>query len=443
MYSRWSAVLFPVVVVALIFSMQWGGQQANQKDKVTIKAENQYQRAFHDLVYHLEQIQTQLGNALAVDAKSGPFHQENLITISRLTSDAQNEINQLPLVMLPFQQTEQFLSNLNKFTYQLALRNYEKEPLTIADKNRVEELYTHAKQLSEDLTKLREVVINEKLKWTDAEFGIASDSNKKANPIVDGFNALNQRVSQYKELDWGPTITGTVSQSIEEPLPLNPKSKNQIRKLAIQKLSLNAKKNIQILPNGKGNYFKSYHVNGKDENNQTVLADFSRAGGELLWFMKERQIGKIQLKESQAVYEAKQWLDEWKFPNMVPIAQDRYDGISMITLAEDSGGVLHYPHKLTIRVAMDNGEVIGIQATDFVYAKHQKIALTPKLSMDEAKTHLDSTFKVKSARLVTILNNTNIETLCYEFIGQTDHASFRLYMNATNGQEEKLERVPE
>lgn len=442
-YSRWSAVLFPVVFLALIFSLQWGGQQAEQKDKITIKAENQYQRAFHDLVYHLEQIQTQLGNGLAVNAKSGSFHRENLITISRLTSDAQNEINQLPLVMLPFQQTEQFLSNLNKFTYQLALRDYDKEPLSNSDKRRVQELYLYAKQLSTDLGKLREVVINQKLKWTDAEYGIASDSKLKENPIMDGFNALNQRVSQYKELDWGPTITGTISQSIEEALPLDPKTEKQIRKIAIQKLDLNTKFSVKVLPNGKGNYFKSYHITGKDKNNQTVQADFSRAGGALLWFTKERPIGKTQLNSNQAVYEAKQWLEHWKYPQMIPIAQDRYDGISMITLAVNQGGVLHYPHKVTIRVAMDNGEVIGLQATDFVYAKHQNISLSPKLTLAEAKSHLEPTFRVKSARLVTILNQENSETLCYEFIGLTDHANYRLYINATSGEEEKLERIPE
>lgn len=442
-YSRWSAVLFPVAVLALIFSIQWGGQQAEQKDKITIKAENQYQRAFHDLVYHLEQIQTQLGNGLAIDAKSGSFHRENLITISRLTSDAQNEINQLPLVMLPFQQTEQFLSNLNKFTYQLALRNYDKEPLSSADKRRVQELYLYAKQLSTDLGKLRENVINQKLKWTDAEYGLASDTKLKENPIMDGFNALNQRVSQYKELDWGPTITGTVSQSIEEPLPLHPKTEQQIREIAIRKLNLNTNFNVKILPNGKGKYFKSYHISGKDENNQRVQGDFSRAGGELLWFTKERSIGKIQINSSQAVYEAKQWLDDWEFPSMLPIAQDRYDGISMITFAEYRDGVLHYPHKITIRVAMDNGQVIGIQATDFVYAKHQNISMSPKLTLTEAQTHLEPAFRVKSTRLVTILNQKNIETLCYEFIGQMDHANFRLYMNASNGEEEKLERIPD
>ena len=73
MYRRLSAVLFPVMTLFFIGSMYWGYQEHQQKSSVTIKAENQYQRAFHDLSYHVDQLHREIGNTLAVGSASNSF----------------------------------------------------------------------------------------------------------------------------------------------------------------------------------------------------------------------------------------------------------------------------------------------------------------------------------------------------------------------------------
>jgi spore germination protein len=60
-YRRIAAILFPIAVIALIGTVVWGYQENQDKNAVLIKAENQYQRAFHELNFHLDQLQDELG----------------------------------------------------------------------------------------------------------------------------------------------------------------------------------------------------------------------------------------------------------------------------------------------------------------------------------------------------------------------------------------------
>jgi spore germination protein len=44
-------------------------------------------------------------------------------------------------------------------------------------------------------------------------------------------------------------------------------------------------------------------------------------------------------------------------------------------------------------------------------------------------------------REAVILNNLKKEVLCYEFLGVIDSDTYRIFINAENGQEEKVEKL--
>src|ERR1700720_4632876 len=108
MYRRLSTILFPVAIIALIGAGIWGYQENQEKNAILIKAENQYQRAFHDLSYHINKLNNELGSAIAVESTSQDFYKKGLVNIWKISSQAQGEINQLPLAWLPFNDTKKF-----------------------------------------------------------------------------------------------------------------------------------------------------------------------------------------------------------------------------------------------------------------------------------------------------------------------------------------------
>lgn len=206
MYKRLSAVMFPLTALLLIGALVWGYQENQEKNSILIKAENQYQRAFHDLSYHVDRLHGELGNTLAVNSASNGMHRKGLVNVWRMTSEAQNEINQLPLTLLPFSKTEEFLSKISNFSYKAGIRDFTKKPLTDGELSNLKALYKNSGEISKDLQEVQNKVIGNRLRWMDVETALATENKAEDNTIIDGFKTVDKRVGAYPELDWGPSV---------------------------------------------------------------------------------------------------------------------------------------------------------------------------------------------------------------------------------------------
>src|SRR5699024_12499235 len=78
------------------------------------------QRSFHDLSYRMDLLHDRIGTTLAMD--SNEILSPQLVEIWRLTSEAQADVGQLPLSLLPFNKTEEFLSRSEEHTSELQSR---------------------------------------------------------------------------------------------------------------------------------------------------------------------------------------------------------------------------------------------------------------------------------------------------------------------------------
>ncbi|MNR08293.1 Sporulation protein YpeB [compost metagenome] len=65
----------------------------------------------------------------------------------------------------------------------------------------------------------------------------------------------------------------------------------------------------------------------------------------------------------------------------------------------------------------------------------------PKISVEEARKHLNAKMKVSSESLAIIKNDIDEEVLCHEFIGTLNNNIYRIYVNADVGMEEKIETI--
>lgn len=193
MYKRFSAVMFPIVTLFFIGAIVWGYQEHQDKNSILIKAENQYQRAFHDLTYHVDRLHSELGRTLAVNSQSQAMHRKGLANVWRITSQAQNEINQLPLTMLPFNKTEDFLSRISNFAYRTSIRDLTKKPLSDDEVKTLKTLYKNAGDISKDLQKVQHKVLSDNLRWMDVETAMASEQKSLDNSIIDGFKTVDKK----------------------------------------------------------------------------------------------------------------------------------------------------------------------------------------------------------------------------------------------------------
>lgn len=443
MYKRLSAILFPVMTLLLIGSVVWGYQENQEKNAILIKAENQYQRAFHDLSFHVDRLHNELGNTLTLNSASVGAQRKGLVNVWRITSEAQNEISQLPVTMLPFNKTEEFLSRISKFSYQASVRDLTKSPLTEKEMKNLKQLHQSAEEIAKDLQGVQDKVIGNRLRWMDVETTLATAKQGGDSTIIDGFKQVDKKVGEYPELDWGPTISNLYTRRSVKKIGEKPITQDEIMKKAAQFTGVKDHSSIKVTENGRGTEWASYRAkidSGKD--GQYATLDYTRNGGHLISFNYERTLQQPKLSYAEAKQQADGFLKSKGYDDVVAVSYDQFGEVGNFTYASTRDGVVVYPEKISLRVALDNGQVTGMQASDYVYEKDNGVDIPKaKLTAAQAKKYLNPDFKVNYDRLALIKNDMSEEVLTYEFGGEINKTQYRIYINADNGNEENIERV--
>ncbi|XID94238.1 germination protein YpeB [Paenibacillaceae bacterium WGS1546] len=443
MYARLSSIMFPIATLLFIGALVWGYQEHQEKNAVLIKAENQYQRAFHDLSHHLGRLHDQLGQTLAVSSASHGMQRKGLVNVWRLTSEAQNEINQLPLAMLPFNKAEQFLSRISNFAYRTAVRDLTKQPLTPEELKTMKSLYKTSESINKELDKVQQSVIKDRLRWMDVEVAIASAQNSPhGNTIIDGFKAVDKQMGAYPENEWGPSAMSTDRKLSSAGLQGKDMGPQEIAHKAREFLGNQADGDLNVVEDGSNTDLPAYTVTAKGRDGSDIQMDYTRKGGHMLWFMNTRNVKSRKIDFDTARNKGSQFLLRHGYKNMTPITYDEYDHVAVFTYARTDNGVKIYPDKLTVRVALDNGEVVGMQATDHVFAQQTLIPGKPKIAKEKAQKGLNPDFKVDNYSLALIENEMREPTLCHEFRGRINGHAYKIFMNADTGLEETIEEIP-
>jgi spore germination protein len=439
-YQRLSAVMFPIVAVLLVGAALWGYQEHQEKNRILVKAENQYQRAFHDLSYHMDQLHEELGNTLAVSTTSN-FHRKGLTNMWRLTSQAQSEVNQLPLTLMPFHETESLLANIASFSYKTAMRDLQKQPLTEPEMKVLKTLYERSKEITGDLRKVQSAVINDHLQWMDVEMLLSSGKENFDNDIIDGFKLMNKRVTEYGDIDWGPTGSGMsrsmAIKSVEGPSITGEDAKRKAAEF-LETTDISA---MKVVENGADTDFSTYTVSIPQADHSLVQLEYTKKGGKLVYFLTEKQVKQKKVDINKAVAAADAFLTEHGYKGMKAVSFDEYNKTASIMFARVVNGVTIYPEKLTVKVALDNAEITGLSAGEMLASGTTESIDEPKMTLDEARKQLNPQFKEQDASLAVIRNEMQEAVLCYEFLGGINGGNYRIYFNADTGFEEKIERI--
>ena len=116
----------------------------------------------------------------------------------------------------------------------------------------------------------------------------------------------------------------------------------------------------------------------------------------------------------------------------------KQEGIVTINYAYSQDGVIMYPDLIKVKVALDNGEVLGIETSGYLNNHEERNLPEIKISKEEAKNTLNKDLQIESEGLAMIPTEWQSEIYCYEFKGKVDDSEFLVYINCENGREEDI-----
>src|SRR5699024_1174240 len=125
---------------------------------------------------------------------------------------------------------------------------------------------------------------------------------------------------------------------------------------------------------------------------------------------------------------------------MEPNYSLQYDGSILFNFVSTQDDITIYPDLVTVKIAMDNGDILGFDASAYYMNHHDRDIGSPSIREEEAKDRLRENVEINSARLTLIPKGTD-EILCHEFKGSQNDGEFIIYINAMDGKEEQILQI--
>jgi len=434
-------ILIGVLALGIAGTAYWGYQEHQEKNAILINAENNYQRSFHNLAYRMDLLHDKIGTTLAMNSKESLS--PSLIEVWRLTSLAHGDVGQLPLTLLPFNKTEEFLANIGNFSYRTAVRDLSKDPLTDKEYQTLKGLYKQSGDIQNELRNVQHLVLKNNLRWMDVELALASGKENTDNTIIDGFKTVEKTVTSFEESDFGPTFANL--QKKDENFN-KIKGKTITRQEAVQiakkYLNFDGNTNVKVTENGKGSDFGFYSISIKNKKTgQEASMDITKKAGHPIWFINNRDIKKQILSLNAANNKAASFLKEAGFKNLEGFESTQYDHIGVFNFVTNINGVRIYPEAVKVKVALDNGDIVGFSAEEYLKSYHNRTIEKPALTLEQARAKVNPKLKVMEQRQAIIVNDLNEDVLCYEFLGTLGDDTYRIFINAKTGIEEEVEKL--
>ena len=401
-------------------------------------AENGYNNAFYQLVEYVNQTQVLLAKStISNSAKHGA---ETLTNVWRDATLAQSYLARLPIGSQELENTQKFLNQTADYSYSLANKAIGGSELSQEDLDNLTNLYNYSKDLKDTLNQLEVDLYSGNIKWGELEKkGGDALSTEASNLSQSSFGSLEEGLHQYAGLIYdgafsehmtNPERVGLTGEEIDENTALN-----------IAREFIGNDKIEEISSNGQsqnGN-IECYSFNAKVGDDEEFYISVSKKGGHVVSMNSNRNMANESIAPEDAVKAGKEFLEQKGFKDMEETYYLNTGGILTVNYAYEENGITMYPDLIKVKIALDNGEILGFESTGYLNSHRDKRDLAdPKITTEQAKEKLNTKLAVNSSGLAVIPTEWNSEVLCYEFKGKTGENDFIVYINAETGEEQDI-----
>lgn len=384
-----------------------------------------YNQMFTELTGYVDDLQTQLVKSRLIN---DPRQLVNLSgELYRSAAAAKASLCSLPLGETSVARTAEFLSQVGDYAHSVSMRVISGGEMTDEEIATITQLGQYAQSLQNGLDELL-------IKINNGDVSFSADSVRQlvgggttalANSIAD----LEQELHDYPSL----VYDGPFSQHVmnKEPVFLKGKadvSESEARSIAAAYIG----KGASLAGMGEGKIPSYYFVNGERK------IEITKAGGSVLWMLDNRDIGQRKLNLEQAKQFAAEFLRQNGFQNMAENYYDIKDDCAVLNYTWTQDGYAVYPDLVKVKVALDNGEIVGFESRGYIMNHCERSIPEPKLSSEEAVKIVSRGAPISSTSYAVIPLEGGSEAYCYQLKGTIDDKNFLIYINTQTGAEEEI-----
>ena len=428
--------IYTALIAGIIAALLWALALNKNAKALEIDLENQYNRAFHEMVGYIDSVDTLLSKA---QISNSPAELATLSSdIFRQSAEAKSCMGQLPTGEINLENTAKFLSQVGDYTYVLSQAMINGTEISQEEYENLAALNDYASKLKSSLTEIENELYSGNIRFADmsAQTKINSASAAGGDILADLEN-IEKSFDEYPSLIYD----GPFSEHIENQQSEMINSSEEISQQEAQK---NAEKFLGLPDNSlvfsgmtENTAIDAYNFCA-DTNSGRTFVSVTKRGGYILYFLTSVTVGEENIDVFAAEKNAENFLKEHGYGNMVSSYYQKDNGIATMNFAYSQDGTVCYSDLIKVRVALDSGNIVGIETKGYLMNHKYRDNTAPTLTADEAKEHISTNLEVSSTKLAIVPKDSLKEVLCYEFKGVFHDKNFIVYVNADNGREEKI-----
>ena len=429
--------MFSVIMVLLVIVAILGFLLYRKQREYRQASENSYNMAFYEMVDYVQNVETYLAKSLI---SSTPEHgAETLTNLWREANLAQSYLARLPIESQELQNTEKFLNQVSDYSYSLSRKNIYDEALTQEDLDNLTELHGYSVDLENMLNQLSEDLNQGRFKWDElTKKGTVAFAQQVDNISKESFSNLEENFHEYSGLIYDGAFSEHLTSSEPKGLTGEEISEEDAKQKAIDFIGEDKCKEVTNMGLSENATIPVYDFSITNYDDNTINISVSKKGGHIVNMNTNRDVSVEIISQEEANSKGKEFLSSKGFENMKETYYLKQEGIVTINYAATQDNVTLYSDLIKVKVALDNGEILGVETTGYLNNHTIRNFTKPKITVDEAKSKLNKKLQLESEGLAMTPTEWKTEIFCYEFKGKVDDREFLLYINVENGREEDI-----
>lgn len=447
MQRRW---LFPILLAVLVLVLAWGVNERTTRLRFLNAVEAQNQRDFYNFVSEIEQTEVFLAKALV----AGNSHQQmlNLLGVWNQAAQAQASLGQLTLKNLNLAATRKFFAQLGDYAYTLARQLATGKELTPKDRQQLTRYHAEVGDYARELHTFTVEITNSGFRWATnlnpelprfLPHQVQANQGRTSPPDFDRLAELDRHLQGLPQLIYDGPFSDHMLVSKPQGLTGPEVDATQAREKALAFVESTGVSGYQVAAKTalKGPLAGYYFTLKNNKYGGEIGLAVSKKGGHVTWLLNSRPVRGIRLTPAEAQRGAQAFLGKQGFPKVQVVGAVEQGSNCIVSFAAVQKGVILASDLIKVKIARDNGQVVGWEAQSYFMHHRPRELPSAKLTAAEAHKRLGPGLTPERTRLVLLSLPGGSEVLTYEIKARKSSDRFLVYINARNGNEEEITKI--
>ena len=396
---------------------------------IALQVQAANERALGELGEYLSNIQTSLQKGLY--ANTPDMVTKLSMQLRQEAAGAKSSLSQLSLSELELDNLYRFLSQVGEFALSLSRKLDSGEDITAEERETLKSLSSYADRIAAQMENVRTALSNGALTFTQAVSTLSE--GQEGVYIGDAMSDMEQSMADLPTLIYDGPFSDHIMQAEPKMTAGKPEiSLSEAARIASEITGIPAESltNTEDEAGTMPSYGFSY--------GETTVS-ITRNGGYLSYLLSSRYADEVTLDDSAAIQKAREYLDRIGYTNMKESYYSISDGICTINFAYVQDGVICYPDLIKVSVALDNGDITGVDARGYLMNHSERALGQPALDSNTAAASVSESLRIESSRPVLIPTDAMGEQYCYEFKCKGENGEdVLIYIDTQDGQEDNI-----